>query len=101
MQITLKKIKIWQIIWNQDAWFFFQSYPEFLIFYLPDYYFSGYGHCHISDSLNFIKNIFQIFFFCPAILIYVFLQNKQLLQSALQSNCFTFNQLCTYWLSCY
>ena len=26
-------------------------------------FFSGYGHCHISGSVNVIKNIFRIFFF--------------------------------------
>ena len=37
-----------------------QIYPEFQIFYMPDFFSSGYGHRHISGSLNFIKNIFQI-----------------------------------------
>ena len=45
-----------------------QIYPQFRIFDLRADFFSGFGHCHISGSLNFIKNIFQIFF-CPAILI--------------------------------
>ena len=47
-----------------------QIYPEFQIFYLPDFISSGYGHRHISGSLNFITNIFRILFFCQAILIY-------------------------------
>ena len=41
-------------------------FPRFLSF------FSGYGHHHISHSLNFIKNIFRIVFFCNVILIYVY-----------------------------
>ena len=48
----------------------FQIYPEFRIFYLPYFFLSGYGHLHISGSLNFIKMIFGIFF-DQAILIYV------------------------------
>ena len=47
-----------------------QIYPEFLIFDLPDVFFSsGYGHHHISGSLNFIKKYFPDFI-CQAILIY-------------------------------
>ena len=42
----------------------FQIYPEFQIFYLP-YIFSGYGHHHISGTLNFIKIIFRIFLVRP------------------------------------
>ena len=42
----------------------FQIYPEFRIFYLPDF-FPGYGHRQISGSLNFITNICQIFFVRP------------------------------------
>ena len=40
-----------------------QIYPEFRIFYLPSFFSIGYGHRHISGSLNFIKTIFRIFFF--------------------------------------
>ena len=36
---------------------------------MPDLFSSGYCHQHISGSLNFITNIFRIFF-CQAILIY-------------------------------
>ena len=35
------------------------------ILYLPDFLSSGYGHCHISGSLNFIKIIFRIFLVRP------------------------------------
>ena len=41
----------------------------FQIFYLPDIFFSEYGHRHISGSLNFIKNYFP-YCFGQAILIY-------------------------------
>ena len=47
-----------------------QIYLEFQIFDLPDFFFSGYGHHPISDSLNFIKKKYQDFFGL-AILIYV------------------------------
>ena len=47
-----------------------QIYPDFQIFDLPDLFSSGYGHRHISGSLNFITNIFWVFF-GQAILIYV------------------------------
>ena len=43
----------------------FQIYPEFQIFDLPDLFSSAYGHRHISGSLNFIKNIFRIFWVRP------------------------------------
>ena len=46
-----------------------QIYPEFQIFYLPNFISSGYGHRLISGSLYFIKNIFPDFF-CQAIIIY-------------------------------
>ena len=35
--------------------------PDFFICQIL-FFFSGYDHCHISDSPNFIKNIFRIFF---------------------------------------
>ena len=39
-------------------------------FFICQIFFSGYGHCHISGSLNFIKKYLQDFF-GQAILIYV------------------------------
>ena len=42
-----------------------QIFPVFQMFYLPNFFSSGYGHRHISGSLNFILNIFQIFFVRP------------------------------------
>ena len=39
----------------------FQIYPEFRIFDLPDRVFLGYGHRHISGSVNCIKIIFRSF----------------------------------------
>ena len=47
----------------------FQIYQEFRIFDLPDIFFSGYGHRHISGSLNLLQIIFRILF-GQAILIY-------------------------------
>ena len=40
-------------------------YPDFHIFDLPDIFLSRYSHCHISSSLNIIKNKYQIFFVRP------------------------------------
>ena len=42
----------------------FQIYLEFQIFDLRDLFF-GYGHSHISGSLNIFTNIFLIFFVRP------------------------------------
>ena len=50
----------------------FQIYPEFQIFLFKFFFFfSGYGHRHISGSLNLYKNYFPVFF-GRAILIYVY-----------------------------
>ena len=57
-------IHLWYFstISGESQMIIFQIYLEFQIFYLPDYFCSGYGHHHISGSWNFIKIIFQIFF---------------------------------------
>ena len=55
-----------------DQRIIYENYPELSgisYFWFARYISSGYGHRHISGSLNCVKNIFQISF-CQAILIY-------------------------------
>ena len=55
----------------------FQIYSEFRIFNFARFFVSGYGHRHISGSLNFIKIILRIFWVRPfSSMIYVNLRKK-------------------------
>ena len=65
--------------------------PDFLF---ARFFFSGYGHRHISGSPNSIKNIFRIFF-CQAILIY----GERSLDLSLMGffNCFLFQSVIHNW----